>query len=357
MRKMPFLAILLCVACDGTAFDPQQQPPKAKDVLQADTPPTDDVPVADVPATDAPADVADPGEDPGDAGTDEGGAADAPVRGCTDPEASNYDPAATKDDGSCLYDVAVTFHLDMTCVKDAKAPQVAGGYTFGGPGEFPLEDPDKDGIWTRSFELPSGLGTSYTFTTDACDDFSCKERIAGQSCAVAPYDDRYLVIGTGDMDVRACFGVCDVAVCGQCPAGAPAPDPVPACEAPGVAVRFRVDLAGAWATAREHVIALQGDWAADGPGVVMTRLPPPDHTVYEATACLDPDTEYLYRFAGYQGSILEFPDGAYTVEAPPCPGATRTEACDESTCTRRVLATGTAGVDLPVVDWGGCPAD
>lgn len=28
-----------------------------------------------------------------------------PIRGCTDPNALNYDPEATEDDGSCIYDV------------------------------------------------------------------------------------------------------------------------------------------------------------------------------------------------------------------------------------------------------------
>jgi len=351
---MPILAILLCFACDGTAFNPQQQPPKQKDVPGADAPPADDVPAGD--ALPDVADVPDPGSDPGDAGTDEAGPGDAEVRGCTDPEAANYDPAATKDDGSCLFDVKVTFHVDLTCRKDVKVPQVAGGNNFGDPGDNPLEDPDKDGIWTRSFTVPSWLGTAYTFTTDDCVTYSCKEDIKGQACAVDPYYYRYLTVQDQDMDVRACFGTCGLDVCGQCPAGAPAPDPVPTCEPPKVKVRFRVDLAKSWAVAQGNVIALQGDWAADGPGIVMTRLAPPDHRVFEATACLDPDGEHLYRFAGYQGSILEFADGAYTTDTPPCPDATRTEACGDTTCTRRVLTTGQADLDLPVVEWAGCPA-
>ncbi|SVC47267.1 uncharacterized protein METZ01_LOCUS300121, partial [marine metagenome] len=37
--------------------------------------------------------------------------ADGAVPGCTDPDASNYDPDATVDDGSCMYDVAVSIDL------------------------------------------------------------------------------------------------------------------------------------------------------------------------------------------------------------------------------------------------------
>ena len=35
------------------------------------------------------------------------------IPGCTDSLASNYDPLATVDDGSCLY--SVTFNVDMNC--------------------------------------------------------------------------------------------------------------------------------------------------------------------------------------------------------------------------------------------------
>ncbi|WP_369162700.1 hypothetical protein [Candidatus Thiodiazotropha sp. LNASS1] len=44
------------------------------------------------------------------------------VSGCTDPSASNYNPAATVDDGSCTYDVvepgAVTIDLSATSISD-----------------------------------------------------------------------------------------------------------------------------------------------------------------------------------------------------------------------------------------------
>ncbi|MBM4397397.1 MAG: hypothetical protein FJ087_17135 [Deltaproteobacteria bacterium] len=364
-RALVLLPVL--VACDGTAFDPQQQPPKPTDVLgeaagadaPADAP---QVEAADPGGSDAAPDTApeaapdaDPDADP-----------DAFVKGCTDPEAKNHDPAATEDDGSCLYDVSVTFHVDMSCVGDAPAPQVAGGNTFGDPGDFPLSDPDQDGIWTATVALAPGLGTSYTFTSDACAGFTCKEDIAGQSCATEPWNDRYLAVGATDLDVRACFGRCEVEVCGQCPKGASAPAPIPTCATPQVKVTFRVDLAASWPVAQSNVIALRGGWAepgsgaGPGPGIVMARLPPPDHTVYEAAVCLDPDTQYTYKFIGLTIAALtadEFPDGAYAAGGPPCPGTTATKACDAGTCTSRVFTTGKSDQVLPVVPWAGCPAD
>jgi hypothetical protein len=148
--------------------------------------------------------------------SDSSEASDPPLPGCTDPDALNYDPAANVDDGSCLYPVTVTFNLDMKCATDVTVPQVAGGNTFGMPGDHPMSDPDKDGIWTVSIDLTPGLGTSYTFTSGPCADWSCKEQIAGQPCATAPYDDRYLVVGFEDMTVNACFGKCGDGFCTEC---------------------------------------------------------------------------------------------------------------------------------------------
>jgi hypothetical protein len=72
-----------------------------------------------------------------------------PVAGCMDEAALNYDVEATEDDGSCLYNVTLTFKLDMTCAADETAPQVAGGNTFGMPGDHPMADPDGDHIWVE----------------------------------------------------------------------------------------------------------------------------------------------------------------------------------------------------------------
>ena len=41
------------------------------------------------------------------------------IDGCTDPNATNYNPLASVDDNSCLY--AVTFTVDMNCYADAFA--------------------------------------------------------------------------------------------------------------------------------------------------------------------------------------------------------------------------------------------
>ena len=138
------------------------------------------------------------------------------VPGCTDEDALNYDPDATSDDGSCLFNVTLTFNLDMSCVAVVETPHVAGGDTFGMPGDHPMSDPDGDGIWTVEVTLPPALGTGYTYTNGVCEDWSCKEQIGGQECANPPYDDRYLNSGTEDHEVNECFGQCGEGPCGDC---------------------------------------------------------------------------------------------------------------------------------------------
>jgi len=191
------LGSLAVCGCEVNAFDPQKQPAKGHDT---------GIEEQDLGAT------GDPGTE--DGGTEDGGTEDG-APGCTDPEALNYDPFATVDDGSCIFQTTVTFNLDMSCAKDAAAPQVAGGGTFGDPGDHPMSDPDKDGVWTLTYPVPAGLTTGYTFTSDACFDWSCKEDIAGQPCATEPWNDRALTMGSESITINACFWHCGAGLCAE----------------------------------------------------------------------------------------------------------------------------------------------
>jgi hypothetical protein len=92
---------------------------------------------------------------------------------------------------------------------------VGGGGTFGNPGDNPMSDDDGDDIWTLSFEFPANFSTDYTFLNGNCGDWSCKEDIGGQDCAVPPYNDRHIDLGSDDVTVNACFAVCGDGSCDE----------------------------------------------------------------------------------------------------------------------------------------------
>ena len=48
----------------------------------------------------------------------------------------------------------------------------------------------------------------YTYTFDGNTSWSTKENIAGQDCAVDPWNDRNIVTTTNDTIVNACFSNC-----------------------------------------------------------------------------------------------------------------------------------------------------
>lgn len=125
-----------------------------------------------------------------------------------------------ENDGSCTVvtdSVDITFNLDMSSVGSVSGDGVfvAGGGAFGQPGDNPMVDPEGDGVYTITLRRAMGFTSDYTFTNGNCPgDFSCKEDIAGQACAVDPFNDRNLPPVMADTVISACFGSCDGSACG-----------------------------------------------------------------------------------------------------------------------------------------------
>ncbi len=118
------------------------------------------------------------------------------------------------DDGSCVSmidTIAITFELNAELIEVSEEGLfIAGGGTFGDPGDNPLTDTDGDGIYTTTILKPAGFSSFYTFTNGACPDYSCKENLAGLPCAdPANFNDRFLGPINEDTTIRACFGTCD----------------------------------------------------------------------------------------------------------------------------------------------------
>lgn len=76
--------------------------------------------------------------------------------GCTNKEATNYDPTAVSDDGSCLF--PVTFQVDMSALTLDPADIVYVQSTFNQWCGLcnPMEDADKDGVWKVTLPLANG---------------------------------------------------------------------------------------------------------------------------------------------------------------------------------------------------------
>lgn len=106
--------------------------------------------------------------------------------------------------------VDITFNLDMSGIAvDPGGVYIAGGGSFGNPGDFELTDPDGDSIYSGTFSKPENFASFYTFTNGACGDFSCKEDIAGQSCADPNnFNDRFISVGTKDTAICTAFAQC-----------------------------------------------------------------------------------------------------------------------------------------------------
>ncbi len=154
------------------------------------------------------------------------------VLGCTDPNSITYNPSATMDDGSCLYEVS--FSVDLNCadhiVEDAAAftdpPTVVTitGPLFGWHGSgngTDLDDSDGDGIWTGSLQLPAG---PFTFTY-MINNWAAKENLiddagAGGTCvgeSGADFANRIYTITTTNMDMfMDTYGSCSA-----CPSACP----------------------------------------------------------------------------------------------------------------------------------------
>lgn len=140
------------------------------------------------------------------------------VFGCTDSDATNYDPAATDDDGSCMYDI--TFSVDMNCETGFSNVNVTGPVVGWCGSCLPLSDVDGDGIWTGTFSLQAG-NFEYKYNVD---DFAGQEdlvddMVGGASCApvtdFATYANRLVAIDGSTM-INDTYGTCGVCVIPGC---------------------------------------------------------------------------------------------------------------------------------------------
>jgi subtilisin-like proprotein convertase family protein len=149
-------------------------------------------------------------------------ATDCGVAGCIDPDAINYNPDATADNGSCLYDV--TFNVDMNCYDptnadiETVAPYAGAGIPgLTGPfcgfcGDIVMTDDDADGIWTITLQLGAGdFEFKYIVDGFAGQENLINDMVDGADCA--PITDFFsfanrLVNVSGPTELNDAYGTC-----------------------------------------------------------------------------------------------------------------------------------------------------
>ena len=112
---------------------------------------------------------------------------------------------------ACGDAVKIVVNLGMGGIApDPGGVYLAGGLDFGPPGgRFKMDDSDGDGVFSLEIERQRGYSTFYDFANGACPDYSCKENLAGQSCAVASnFNDRLLSPVQQDTVINTCYASC-----------------------------------------------------------------------------------------------------------------------------------------------------
>ena len=147
------------------------------------------------------------------------GTCSAPVSGCTDPLASNYDPLAVVDDGSCCYGSTVDItcgggayqgEVSWTLSNSAGAVILIGGAPYASTECLPddcytvdmvdswgdgwngnMWDASVGGVSIASGTLPSGSTGSFTFATGSavCAVSGCTDPLASNYDSTATVDD------------------------------------------------------------------------------------------------------------------------------------------------------------------------
>ncbi|MBH10654.1 MAG: hypothetical protein CMG74_09970, partial [Candidatus Marinimicrobia bacterium] len=216
------------------------------------------------------------------------------VAGCMDPNACNYNPDATVEDGSCYECSQVTFSVDMQ-LEDThvEGVWVAGG-GFGQVG-FPLSDDDNDDVWVADTALEIGATYLYKFRNHPPDGTWNNFEEAGglANCGTGEYTDRYFTVPAAD----TALGTVCYASCLTCE------------ELNFVDVMFAVNM-------RDEDTDPAGVWLAGGnfggnPGHLM--LDTDEDDIWTITLPATPNSDITYKFvngpidASWQGGWEEVP--------------------------------------------------
>ena len=95
---------------------------------------------------------------------------------CTDPAATNYDPNATTDDGSCVYPQILT--ITTTVCNSASTVALTGPWWSWDPTAGPVAVDNGDGTWTFTFNPAPTADMEYLLVVDGVqEDLTAKHSI------------------------------------------------------------------------------------------------------------------------------------------------------------------------------------
>jgi 1,4-alpha-glucan branching enzyme len=143
------------------------------------------------------------------------------ITGCTNPNAVNYDAAASSDNGSCLY--ATNFNVDMNCTDPFTNVYITGPWCgwCGAETYNILTDANADGFFNVTLNLPAG-NVEYKYMVD---NWASQENLVddvqnGGTCAPVTdgvnYANRQIVVGTTTNDTYGKCSSCDGVVADPC---------------------------------------------------------------------------------------------------------------------------------------------
>jgi len=134
------------------------------------------------------------------------------IVGCTNPSATNYNPNANMDNGTCSFNV--NFSVNMNCSNENfNTVYVTGPFTNWCGDCFPLTDNDNNGVWTGTYDFPEGaLEYKYELDNWITQENLVDDMVNGASCAPVTdyfnYANRLIDINE-EVNLNDSYGSCD----------------------------------------------------------------------------------------------------------------------------------------------------
>ena len=151
------------------------------------------------------------------------GTASGTIFGCTNPTATNYDPLATVDDGSCTY--PALYITTTVCDTSASEVRLTGPWWSWDPMGGPVAADNGDGTWTFTFNPAPTADMEYLLVVDGVQEDMVASGNASGNWSCTPitdywsYANRLWTVGSGDV-TGIVYGTCDS--CVAAPAAPPA---------------------------------------------------------------------------------------------------------------------------------------